>query len=154
MRWTFCIKSDSTPSALFHPTATSRALPHAYANRRCSCWVWESRKRHAPSLVLVTSLSTLTFCTRRAPTPQRAKRRKTAKRNRATRLHLSPQRVQPRQRPRKSRNPPKPKITTTKKRPRSTSLKLIRKSQSSKNAIPVVSTTSPTRIPTDLISSP
>lgn len=83
----------------------------------------------------------------------KGKRRKTAKRNRATKLPLSPQRVQPRQRPRKSKNPPKPNITTTKKRPRSTSLKLIRKSQSSKNAIPVVSTTSPTRIPTDLISS-
>lgn len=103
--------------------------------------------------MLATSLSTLIFCIRRAPTPQRAKGRKTAKRNRATKLPLSPQRVQPRQRPRKSRNQPKPNSTTTKKRPHSISPKLSRKSQSSKNVIPMLSTNSPTRTSTGSISS-
>lgn len=87
-------------------------------------------------------------------TPQRAKRRRTTKRSRATKLPLSPQGTQPRQLLRKSGNPLKSNITTAKKRPRSISIKLSRKSRSSKNAIPMLSTSSQTRTSTDSISSP
>ncbi len=141
-------------SALFHPTATSRALPHACANRRCSCWVWESRKRHAPSLALVTSLSTLTFCTRRAPTPQRAKRRKTAKRKQGDQTSPKPSKSTTEATPSKVEESTKTQHHNNEEKTSQHQPQIDPENHSSsKNAIPVVSTTSPTRIPTDLISS-
>ena len=83
----------------------------------------------------------------------KGKKAKNSKKKQGDQLPLSPQRAQPRQRPRKSRNPPKPKIATAKKRPRSISPKLSRKSQLSKNVIPMLSTNSPTRTSTGSISS-
>lgn len=84
----------------------------------------------------------------------KGKKTKNNKKNKATKLPLSPQGTQPRQLLRKSGNPQKPNITTAKKRPRSISPKLSRKSRSNKSAIPMLNTSSLTRTSTDSISSP
>ena len=154
MRWISCIKNASTPSASFHPTAISRAWHRACVNRRCSYWAWESRKHRVLSSVRATNLSTLIFCTRQTPMPQKARKQNAAGKNKATRLPQNLRGTQQGQFPPKPKILPRPETTVTRKSPRNTNLKSSKRPRLSRSAIPAPSTNPLTRTSTASTSSP